>query len=87
MSSLQMTSQRVRGQIHGGLRQLLPHHAPAPRSRRIPGWQFCPATAPGGGALKSTQWQRYVVGYFINSEGKTTPHFSAVMGFKNERGF
>ena len=51
-----------------------------------PGWQFALATAPGGGHVwKAPNGSGYVVGYFINSEGKTTPHFpQAVMGFKNE---
>jgi hypothetical protein len=51
-----------------------------------PGWQFALATAPGGGHVwKAPNGTGYVVGYFINSEGKTTPHFpQAVMGFKND---
>mgnify|MGYP003111002202 FL=1 len=51
-----------------------------------PGWQFALATAPGGGHVwKAPNGSGYVVGYFINSEGKTTPHFpQAVMGFKND---
>jgi|TARA_Y100000052_G_C2947091_1_gene84588 hypothetical protein len=51
-----------------------------------PGWQFALATAPGGGHIwKAPNGSGYVVGYFINSEGKTTPHFpQAVMGYKNE---
>ena len=51
-----------------------------------PGWQFALATAPGGGHVwKAPNGSGYVVGYFINSEGKTTPHFpQAVMGYKND---
>lgn len=50
-----------------------------------PGWQFALASAPGGGHVwKAPNGSGYVVGYFISSEGKTTPHFpQAIMDNRN----
>jgi len=50
-----------------------------------PGWQFALANAPGGGHVwKAPNGTGYVVGYFISSEGQTTPHFpQAIMDNRN----
>ena len=50
-----------------------------------PGWEFALANAPGGGHVwKAPNGSGYVVGYFISSEGQTTPHFpQAIMDNRN----
>ena len=50
-----------------------------------PGWQFALACAPGGGHVwKAPNGSGYVVGYFVDSEGMTTPHFpQAIMDNRN----
>ncbi len=53
--------------------------------QHAPGWQFALANAPGGGHVwKAPNGSGYVVGYFISSEGQTTPHFpQAIMDNRN----